>query len=95
MEKLSIDILEKYQNKDKNNIKIIDEKLNDIFSNFNKKIIVLDDDPTGVQTVHDISVYTNWNIENIEKGFNESNSMFFILTNSRSFSKSQTIEVHT
>ena len=25
----------------------------------NKKIVVLDDDPTGVQTVHDISVYTN------------------------------------
>ena len=23
-----------------------------------KKIVVLDDDPTGVQTVHDISVYT-------------------------------------
>ena len=31
MEKLSIDILEKYQNKNENNIKIIDEKLNDIF----------------------------------------------------------------
>lgn len=26
----------------------------------NKKIVVLDDDPTGVQTVHDISVYTGW-----------------------------------
>ena len=25
----------------------------------NKKIVVLDDDPTGVQTVHDITVYTN------------------------------------
>ena len=24
------------------------------------KIIVLDDDPTGVQTVHDVSVYTDW-----------------------------------
>ena len=24
-----------------------------------KKIVVLDDDPTGVQTVHDISVYTD------------------------------------
>ncbi|MBQ9526846.1 MAG: hypothetical protein IJR68_04475 [Fretibacterium sp.] len=23
-----------------------------------KKIVVLDDDPTGVQTVHDVSVYT-------------------------------------
>ena len=25
----------------------------------NKKGVVLDDDPTGVQTVHDISVYTD------------------------------------
>lgn len=25
-----------------------------------QKIVVLDDDPTGVQTVHDISVFTNW-----------------------------------
>ena len=27
---------------------------------FHKKIVVLDDDPTGTQTVHDISVYTEW-----------------------------------
>ena len=26
----------------------------------NRKIIVLDDDPTGVQTVHDIDVLTMW-----------------------------------
>ena len=25
-----------------------------------KKLVVLDDDPTGVQTVHDVSVYTHW-----------------------------------
>ena len=29
------------------------------------KIIVLDDDPTGVQTVHDVSVYTDWSYESI------------------------------
>ena len=27
------------------------------------KLVVLDDDPTGVQTVHDVSVYTNWSEE--------------------------------
>ena len=27
---------------------------------FDRKIIVLDDDPTGVQTVNGIHVYTDW-----------------------------------
>ena len=49
----------------------------------NKKIVVLDDDPTGVQTVHDISVYTNWTKDSIAKGFAEENKLFYILTNSR------------
>ena len=61
---------------------------------FGHKIIVLDDDPTGVQTVHDISVYTDWKEESIRKGFAEENNMFFILTNSRSFSREETEKVH-
>ena len=60
----------------------------------NKKIIVLDDDPTGVQTVHDISVYTDWSVDSIEKGFAEENSMFFVLTNSRGFIASETEKAH-
>ena len=32
-----------------------------------QKIVVLDDDPTGVQTVHDISVYTDWTVESLRK----------------------------
>ena len=59
-----------------------------------KKVIVLDDDPTGVQTVHGISVYTDWSLDSIEKGFAEKNSMFFLLTNSRGFTASETEKVH-
>lgn len=59
-----------------------------------RKIVVLDDDPTGVQTVHDISVYTDWEEESIRQGFEEEGCMFFILTNSRSFSKEETRKVH-
>ena len=58
------------------------------------KIVVLDDDPTGVQTVHGVSVYTDWTKESIEKGFREDKSIFFLLTNSRSFTSKETIEVH-
>lgn len=59
------------------------------------KIVVLDDDPTGVQTVHDVSVYTDWTAESIRRGFLEENKVFFILTNSRGLTVEQTTEVHT
>ena len=69
-------------------------ELNVALKSFNKKIIVLDDDPTGVQTVNGISVYTDWTEESIAAGFAESNSMFFILTISRSFSEQKTCAEH-
>ena len=61
---------------------------------FHKKIIVLDDDPTGVQTVNGIHVYTDWSEDSIAAGFAEEQDMFFILTNSRAFSAQYTKEVH-
>ncbi|KAA0959228.1 hydroxyacid dehydrogenase [Planococcus sp. ANT_H30] len=68
--------------------------LNRELKSFNKKIIVLDDDPTGVQTVHGISVYTDWTFESIEAGFAEESKMFFILTNSRGFTADETKRAH-
>ncbi len=59
-----------------------------------KKIVVLDDDPTGVQTVHDISVYTNWDKESVMMGFEEENNLFYIMTNSRGFTAEQTTKAH-
>lgn len=58
------------------------------------KFVVLDDDPTGVQTVHGVSVYTDWSQESIRQGFAEKNRLFYILTNSRSFTESQTASAH-
>ena len=59
-----------------------------------KKLVVLDDDPTGVQTVHDISVYTNWEKESIREAFEEENNLFYILTNSRGFTAEETAQAH-
>ncbi|MFD4816064.1 four-carbon acid sugar kinase family protein [Peribacillus butanolivorans] len=73
---------------------VVNELLAKELQDFNKKIIVLDDDPTGVQTVHGISVYTDWSVESIEAGFAEENSMFFILTNSRGFTAAETEQAH-
>ena len=58
------------------------------------KVIVLDDDPTGIQTVHDIYVYTDWTIESFRAGFAAPQSMFFILTNSRGMSSEETEREH-
>ena len=68
--------------------------LSQAMEGFQKKLVVLDDDPTGVQTVHDVSVYTDWEEESIRNGFEEKEAMFFILTNSRSFSVEETTKVH-
>lgn len=72
----------------------VNKPLEEALKGLNKKIIVLDDDPTGVQTVHDISVYTDWSVESIENGFKEEQSMFFILTNSRGFTANETEKAH-
>ncbi|KGA98804.1 type III effector Hrp-dependent outer protein [Alkalihalobacillus alcalophilus ATCC 27647 = CGMCC 1.3604] len=58
------------------------------------KVIVLDDDPTGIQTVHGVSVYTDWDKESIHAGFSEDRRIFFILTNSRGFTERETKEYH-
>ena len=63
----------------------IDSLLKKEIDRNNKKIVVLDDDPTGVQTVHDISVYTNWEKDSIRQGFEVENNLFYLLNNSRVF----------
>ena len=47
------------------------------------KIIVLDDDPTGSQTVHSCLLLTRWDIETLKQGLLDSAPLFFILTNTR------------
>ena len=72
----------------------VDGMLAEALKSFKKKVVVLDDDPTGVQTVNNISVYTDWSDESIAAGFAEEASMFFILTNSRAFSADTTRKAH-
>lgn len=71
-----------------------EEVLQEALKDFDRKIVVLDDDPTGVQTVHGVFVYTDWEQDTILEAFEEEAQMFFILTNSRSFSAEETKAVH-
>lgn len=48
-----------------------------------QKVVVLDDDPTGTQTVHDIPVLTEWSVESLRAELSNDLPVFYILTNSR------------
>ena len=49
------------------------------------KVVVLDDDPTGTQTVYDITVLTRWDVPALASALAEPDPIVFILTNSRRF----------
>jgi len=53
------------------------------------KIIVIDDDPTGSQSVHDCLLLLNWNYETLLKGLLSNSSLLFILANTRSLSEKE------
>lgn len=93
-QRLLSDIINEYD-KSRFNAGRIRKLLADEMAKCNKKIIVLDDDPTGVQTVHDIYVYTDWSLECIRKGFKAPEKLFYLLTNSRGLTESRTVKVHT
>ena len=47
------------------------------------KIIVLDDDPTGSQTVHSCLLLMGWDLETLCQGLQDGAPIFFVLTNTR------------
>lgn len=59
-----------------------------------KKIVVFDDDPTGTQTVHHVSVLTAWDVSLLEEQLLREDNLFFILTNSRSLSAQASEALH-
>ena len=59
-----------------------------------RKVVVLDDDPTGTQTVADVDVVTAWDVDLLSRQLAASTNGFFILTNSRSLSETSSIALH-
>jgi len=47
------------------------------------KIIVIDDDPTGSQTVHGCLLLTRWDPDTLVEALNDRSPLFFILSNTR------------
>jgi len=51
------------------------------------KFVVIDDDPTGSQTVYDCLLLLKWDCSTLVKGFESRSNLFFILANTRSLSE--------
>ena len=67
--------------------------IREAFAGADSTLIVMDDDPTGCQTVHDIPILTAWPVEALRAEF-ERSPCFFILTNSRSLPAREAIELN-
>ncbi|MDE7085862.1 MAG: hypothetical protein K2O48_04155, partial [Prevotella sp.] len=57
------------------------------------KLVVLDDDPTGIQTVHGCLLITEWDEKHVREGFEDKEPFFYILTNTRAMTRDEAAEV--
>jgi len=57
------------------------------------KIIVLDDDPTGSQTVHSCLLLTRWDVDTLRLGLTDDSPIFFVLTNTRALTPEEAAKV--
>jgi uncharacterized protein YgbK (DUF1537 family) len=76
----------------------IDERVRAAVLGSRRVVVALDDDPTGVQTVHDTPVLTTWEVAALARELRPSEAkgppvpprpLFFVLTNSRSVSAAE------
>ncbi len=61
--------------------------------NNNWKLVVLDDDPTGIQTVHGCLLITTWDEQSVRQGFEDKEPFFYILTNTRAMTREEAATV--
>ena len=65
------------------------ERIRHGISESGRRLAVLDDDPTGTQTVHGVPVLTTWSVDDLRWALEQPSSTFYVLTNSRSFPEDQ------
>jgi uncharacterized protein YgbK (DUF1537 family) len=58
-----------------------------------RRVVVLDDDPTGTQTVTDVPVVTEWSADDLRWALAQPTTALFVLTNSRSMPAGQATRV--
>ena len=57
-----------------------------------RRVVLLDDDPTGTQTIADLPVLTSWSVADFQWALQQPTTGFFVLTNTRSLSESDAAE---
>lgn len=74
--------------------KQIESKLHEEIKEDKQVYFVIDDDPTGGQTVHNVPVFTCWDIQTMQKAVQLKSRLVFIMTNSRSMTAEGTKKIH-
>ncbi|NLE44116.1 MAG: hypothetical protein GX620_05310 [Chloroflexi bacterium] len=69
-------------------------RLCDRMSKADMKVVVLDDDPTGTQTVHDVTVLTGWSEEALARELLSTETVVYVLTNTRAMPLTQAAAVN-
>ena len=67
----------------------LERRARDAVKTSGQKIVALDDDPTGVQTVHDVAVLAQWGPDELARELDDPAPLFFILTNSRGMAETE------
>jgi len=52
-----------------------------------RRLVILDDDPTGTQTIAELPVLTSWSVADLQWALQQPTVGFFVLTNTRSLSE--------
>ena len=68
--------------------------IRDALGTAGRKVVVLDDDPTGTQTVQDVAVLTEWSVSALAAELKNASPVFYVLTNSRSLPLGEARALH-
>ena len=54
-------------------------------------LAVIDDDPTGTQTVHSVPVLADWSVDSLEAALREDVPCFYVLSNTRALPRDEAV----
>ena len=70
------------------------ERIQELVAESGRHVVVVDDDPTGTQTVHGVPLLTTWAREDLEWALDQPSRTFFVLTNSRSLGPDEAAQLN-
>lgn len=71
-----------------------DAALEAAFAGGSRRLVVLDDDPTGTQTVHGVPVVTGWSVADLRWALTRGARVAYVLTNTRSMEAARAAAVN-